>query len=100
MKNMQQILKQAKQMQEQMQKQMAALSVEGTAGGGMVLIKMNGLKQVLEVKIEPDAVSSGDVEMLQDLVVAAFNEAARKVDEAMAGQIGGLTGGLRIPGLL
>lgn len=100
MKNMQQILKQAKQMQEQMQKQMAELSVEGTAGGGMVLIKMNGLKQVLEVKIEPDAVNSGDVEMLQDLVVAAFNEAARKVDEAMAGQIGGLTGGLRIPGLM
>lgn len=100
MKNMQQIMKQAQQMQEQLQKQMAELSVEGSAGGGMVLIKMNGLKQVLEVKIEPDAANSGDVEMLQDLVVAAFNEAARKVDEAMAGQIGGLTGGLRIPGLM
>lgn len=99
MKNMQQIMKQAQQMQEQMQKQMSELQVEGSAGGGMVVIKMNGLKQVLEVKIESDAVSSRDVEMLQDLVVAAFSEAGRKVDEAMRGQLGGLTGGLKIPGL-
>ena len=99
MKNMQQIMKQAQQMQEQMQKQMSELQVEGSAGGGMVVIKMNGLKQVLEVKIESDAVTSRDVEMLQDLVVAAFSEAGRKVDEAMAGQLGGLTGGLKIPGL-
>lgn len=99
MKNMQQIMKQAQQMQEQMQKQMSELQVEGSAGGGMVVIKMNGLKQVLEVKIESDAVSSRDVEMLQDLVVAAFSEASRKVDEAMRGQLGGLTGGLKIPGL-
>ena len=96
----QQMMKQAQQMQEQLQKQMAELSVEGTAGGGMVLVRMNGLKQVSEVKIEPDAAGSGDLEMLQDLVVAAFNEAARRVDEAMAGQIGGLTGGMRIPGLM
>ena len=100
MKNIQQIMKQAQQMQEQLQKQMAELSVEGTAGGGMVLVRMNGLKQVSEVKIDPDAAGSEDLEMLQDLVVAAFNEAVRKVDEAMAGQIGGLTGGLRIPGLM
>jgi DNA-binding YbaB/EbfC family protein len=100
MKNIQQIMKQAQQMQEQLQKQMAELSVEGTAGGGMVLVRMNGLKQVSEVKIEPDAADSGDLEMLQDLMVAAFNEAVRKVDEAMAGQIGGLTGGMRIPGLM
>jgi len=99
MKNMQQIMKQAQQMQEQMQKQMSELQVEGSAGGGMVVIKMNGLKQVLDVKIESDAVTSRDVEMLQDLVVAAFSEAGRKVDEAMAGQLGGLTGGLKIPGL-
>jgi len=100
MKNIQQIMKQAQQMQEQLQKQMAELSVEGTAGGGMVLVRMNGLKQVSEVKIDPDAAGSEDLEMLQDLMVAAFNEAVRKVDEAMAGQIGGLTGGLRIPGLM
>jgi nucleoid-associated protein EbfC len=99
MKNMQQMLKQAQKMQEQLQKQMAEMSVEGTAGGGMVCIKMNGLKQVLNVKIEPDAITSGDVEMLQDLILAAINEAARKVDEELAGQIGGLTGGMKIPGL-
>lgn len=99
MKNLQQIMKQAQKMQEQLQKQMAELSVEGSSGGGMVTIRMNGLKQVLAVKIEPDAVTSGDVDMLQDLIVAAFNEAARKVDEEMSGQMGGLTGGLKIPGL-
>ena len=99
MKNMQQMLKQAQKMQEQLQKQMAEMSVEGTAGGGMVCIKMNGLKQVLNVKIEPDAITSGDVEMLQDLILAAINEAARKVDEELSGQIGNLTGGMKIPGL-
>ncbi len=99
MKNMQQIMKQAQKMQEQLQKQMGEMTVEGSSGGGMVNIKMNGLKQVLGIKIEPDAVTSGDVEMLQDLIVAAFNEAARKVDEELSGQIGNLTGGLKIPGL-
>ncbi len=99
MKNMQQIMKQAQKMQEQLQKQMADMSVEGSSGGGMVSVKMNGLKQVLGVKIEPDAASSGDMEMLQDLIVAAFNEAARKVDDELSGQIGSLTGGLKIPGL-
>lgn len=99
MKNMQQMLKQAQKMQEQLQKQMAEMSVEGTAGGGMVCIKMNGLKQVLSVRIEPDAITSGDVEMLQDLILAAINEAARKVDEELSGQIGNLTGGMKIPGL-
>lgn len=92
-------MKQAQKMQEQLQKQMAEMSVEGSSGGGMVSIKINGLKQVLGVKIEPDAVSSGDVEMLQDLIIAAFNEAARKVDEELSGQIGNLTGGLKIPGM-
>lgn len=99
MKNLQQIMKQAQKMQEQLQKQMAELSVEGSSGGGMVTVRLNGLKQVLAVKIEPDAVTSGDVEMLQDLIVAAFSEAARKVDEEMSGQMGNLTGGLKIPGL-
>jgi len=99
MKNMQQIMKQAQKMQEQLQKQMGEMTVEGSSGGGMVSIKMNGLKQVLGVKIETDAMASGDVEMLQDLIVAACNEAARKVDEELSGQIGNLTGGLKIPGL-
>ena len=99
MKNMQQIMKQAQKMQEQLQKQMAEMSIEGSAGGGMVNVRMNGLKQVLGLKIEPEAVNSGDVEMLQDLIVAAINEAARRVDEELSGQIGNLTGGLKIPGL-
>ncbi len=97
--NIQQMMKQAQQMQEQMQKQMAETTVEGSAGGGMVTISMNGMKQLLSVKIEPDAVSSGDVEMLQDLILAAFNEAARKVDGQLSSQLGGLTGGMKIPGL-
>jgi DNA-binding YbaB/EbfC family protein len=97
--NIQQMMKQAQRMQEQMQKQMAETTVEGSAGGGMVNISMNGMKQLLSVKIEPDAVSSGDVEMLQDLILAAFNEAARKVDEQLSSQLGGMTGGMKIPGL-
>ena len=97
--NIQQMMKQAQRMQEQMQKQMAETTVEGSAGGGMVTISMNGMKQLFSVKIEPDAVSSGDVEMLQDLILAAFNEAARKVDEQLSSQLGGMTGGMKIPGL-
>jgi nucleoid-associated protein EbfC len=97
--NIQQMMKQAQRMQEQMQKQMAETTVEGSAGGGMVTISMNGMKQLISVKIEPDAVSSGDVEMLQDLILAAFNEAARKVDEQLSSQLGGMTGGMKIPGL-
>ena len=99
MKNLQQIMKQAQKMQEQLQKQMSEMTVEGSSGGGMVVIKMNGLKQVLGVRIEPDAITSGDVEMLQDLIVAAFNEATRKVDDELSGQMGNLAGGLKIPGL-
>jgi len=78
---------------------MAELTVEGSAGGGMVSVKMNGHKQVLAVRIEPDAMASGDVEMLQDLIMAAFSEATRKVDEEISGQMGNLAGGMQIPGL-
>jgi DNA-binding YbaB/EbfC family protein len=85
-------------MQEQMQEKMAALRVEGSSGGGMVTVEMYGSKEVLSVKIEKDAVDPDDVDMLQDLVMAAVNEAGRKVDEAMQSQIGGLTGGMKIPG--
>ena len=97
--NMQQMLKQAQQMQEKLQKQMEATVVDATAGGGMVSVKMNGQKQLLSIQIEPDVFSGGDKDMLQDLIVAAVNEAARKIDDAMAGQLGNLTGGLKIPGL-
>ena len=97
--NMQQLMKQAQQMQAQLQKQMEATVVEATAGGGMVTVKMNGQKQLLSIQIDPEVFTSGDKDMLQDLIVAAVNEAVRKVDQALQGQLGNLAGGLKIPGL-
>ena len=97
--NIQQMMKQAQQMQERMQKQMAEMKVEATAGGGMVTVVMNGAKQLLSIKIDPEAVSKDDVEMLQDLILAAVNDAQRKVDEALQQQMGGMMGGMKIPGL-
>ncbi len=97
--NMQQLMKQAQKMQEQLQKQMETTVVEATAGGGMVSVKMNGNKQLISIQIDSEVFSSGDKDMLQDLVVAAVNAAIRKVDEALAGQLGSMTGGLKIPGL-
>jgi DNA-binding YbaB/EbfC family protein len=97
--NIQAMMQQAKQMQEQMQKQMADLRVEATAGGGMVTVTMSGTKQLVSLKIDPEVVSKEDVEMLQDLIVAAINDAARKVDEQLGQQMSGLMGGLKIPGL-
>ena len=87
--NMQQMMKQAQQMQEKMQKEMEALVVDATAGGGVVSVQMSGSKEVMSIKIDPEAVKEGDVEMLQDLIVAAVNEAGRKVDEAMQGKLEG-----------
>ena len=97
--NIQAMMQQAKQMQERMQKQMAEMKVEATAGGGMVTVVMSGGKQLLSLKIDPEAVSKDDVEMLQDLILAAVNDAQRKVDEALQQQMGGMMGGLKIPGL-
>ena len=97
--NPQQLMKQAQQMQERMQKQMAETKVEATAGGGMVTVVMNGAKQVLSLKIDPEAVSKDDVEMLQDLILAAINDAQRKVDEGLQQQMSGLMGGMKIPGM-
>jgi len=97
--NIQAMMQQAKQMQEKMQQQMAELRVEATAGGGMVTVTMSGTKQLLSLKIDPDVVSKEDVEMLQDLIVAAINDAARKVDEQLGQQMSGLMGGMKIPGL-
>src|SRR6187455_252327 len=79
--NIQAMMQQAKQMQEKMQQQMAELRVDATAGGGMVIVTMSGTKQLLSLKIDPEVVSKEDVEMLQDLIVAAINDAARKVDD-------------------
>jgi DNA-binding YbaB/EbfC family protein len=97
--NLQQMMKQAQQMQEKLQKQMEATIVDATAGGGMVSVKMNGQKQLLSIQIDPEVFTGGDKDMLQDLIVAAVNEGIRKVDDVMQSQLGSLTGGLKIPGL-
>jgi DNA-binding YbaB/EbfC family protein len=97
--DIQAMMQQARQMQEKMQQQMADLRVDATAGGGMVTVTMNGTKQLLSLKIDPEVVAKDDVEMLQDLIVAAINDAARKVDEQLGQQMSGLMGGLKIPGL-
>jgi nucleoid-associated protein EbfC len=97
--NIQAMMKQAQQMQDKLQKQMAEMRVEATSGGGMVTVVMNGQKQLQSLKIDPEAVSKEDVEMLQDLILAAINDAHRKVDEAMAKQMQGMMGGMKIPGL-
>ena len=93
--NIREMVKQAQQMQERLQKQMAETRGEASAGGGMVTVVMNGSKQVVSVKIDPTIVSRNDVEMLQDLIVAAINDAHRKADDKLAGQMGSL----KIPGL-
>ena len=97
--NIQQMMKQAQTMQEKMSKEMEELRVDASAGGGVVNITMKGNHEILSLKIDPEAVKEGDVEMLQDMILAAINEANRKVDEAMQGQLGNMTGGLKIPGL-
>ena len=93
--NMQQMMKQAQQMQERMQQEIALIRVEASAGGGMVSVKMDGQKNVLSVKIDPEV--AGDVEMLQDLVMAAFNEALRKVEAESQAKMGGMLGGMGLP---
>ena len=97
--NPQKIMKQLQQAQERVQKEIAALEIEATSGGGMVKVVMDGHKALRSLRIDPEVVSKDDVEMLQDLVTAAINEAARKVEEAVQEKIGGLTGGMKIPGL-
>ena len=99
LQQMQQIMKQVQQMQEQLQKQLDDLIVEASAGGGMVTVKMNGQKQLVAVQIDREVIASGDIEMLQDLVMAAVNEATRKVDEQLASRVGNLASGLSLPGL-
>jgi nucleoid-associated protein EbfC len=93
------MMKQAQQMQERLQRQMAEMRVEASAGGGMVTVVVSGSKQLLSLKLDPEVVSKDDVGMLQDLIVAAMNDAHRKVDEALANQMQGMMGGLGLPGL-
>lgn len=99
MKNMNQIMKQAQALQEKFKQQLEAIDVEASSGGGMVTVTMNGSKIVSGIKIDPEVVSADDVEMLQDLIVAAVNEATRKVDEEAQRQLGSMAGNLKIPGL-
>jgi hypothetical protein len=102
---LQQMLSKFRQMQEDLQRQVNSVTVEASAGGGMVTVKMNGQKQVVDVRVEPDVFASKDQEMLQDLIRAAVNEAGRRVDEELANQMkniaGGIPGiaGMKIPGL-
>jgi len=96
--NLQDMMRQAQKMQEEMVKEMESLRVNATAGGGIVKVEMNGNKEVLSVKIDPEA--ANDVDMLQDLIVAAVNECGRKVDETLQNKLGGALGGLNIPGLM
>ena len=92
--NIQKLMRQAQEMQSKMQRELAELVVEATAGGGMVTVKMTGHKQLVGVVIDPEIVAANDPAMLADLVLAAVNEAGRKVDEAMQSRLGALTGGL------
>lgn len=104
-KALQQMLSQFRQAQEKLEKRIGEISVEASAGGGMVTVRMNGQKQLTEVRIDPDIFKSKDQEMLQELAIAAVNEASRRVDEELSKQVtelaGGMPGiaGMRIPGL-
>ena len=95
--NIQELMSQAKKQYETLQQKMQETIVEGSSGGGTVTVKMDGRKQVLSVKIDPEATKSGDLEMLQDLITAAFNSAGKKVDDTMQSAMGGMLGGL--PGI-
>ena len=97
--NLQDMLSQARKQYEALQKKMQETVVEASSGGGSVTVKMDGRKQLLDIRIDPEAVKSGDVEMLQDLVAAAINEATRKVDQAVQSTVGGMLGGLGMGGL-
>jgi DNA-binding YbaB/EbfC family protein len=92
-------MKQLQQAQEKIQAEIAALVIGASSGGGMVKVEMDGQKQLRSLKIDPEVVSRDDVEMLQDLVLTAVNEAGRKVDEAIQEKVGGLTGGMKLPGM-
>ena len=85
-----QMMRQAQEMQERLQREMQDIRMEASAGGGMVTVAMSGSKELLEVRIDPEAIKDGDVEMLQDMVVAAVNEASRKVDEKLKGKLGAM----------
>ena len=93
------MMKQLQQAQERLQAEIAQILVEASAGGGVVKVEMDGQKQLKSLKIDPEVVNRDDVEMLQDLVLSAVNEAARKVEASIQEKVGGLTGGMKLPGM-
>jgi DNA-binding YbaB/EbfC family protein len=97
MSSMRQLMKQAQEMQERLQRELGETVVEASVGGGMVTVKMSGHKQLVEVKIDPEAMDKEDPSMLEDLIVAAVNEAGRKIEETMQGKMGSMAASL--PGL-
>jgi len=97
--DLQKMIKTAKEMQDRLQKELGEMRVEGSSGGGMVNLVLDGHKSLQSIRIDPEVAGKDDVDMLQDLIVAAFNDAAAKVDETLAQKLGGLGGGLKIPGL-
>jgi|SRR6185437_6721513 len=98
--NPRELLAQAQRASQEIQEKMRATVIDASSGGGTVSVKMNGQKQLLSIKIDPEAVKSGDVEMLQDLITAAINEATRKVDTTLQSTLGGMLSGLNLPGIL
>ena len=100
MGNLQKMLKQAKEMQDRIQRESAEMRIEGSSGGEMVTVILDGTKSLISLKIDPEVVDKDDVEMLQDLILAAFNDANTKVDEELSQKLGTLGAGLKIPGLV
>ncbi|MFB0565343.1 MAG: YbaB/EbfC family nucleoid-associated protein [Candidatus Aminicenantaceae bacterium] len=99
MGNLQKMLKAAKEMKDKLQKELAEMRVEGSSGGGMVTLTLDGTKNLISLQIDPEVVNKEEVDMLQDLVIAAFNDAGSKVDETLAQKMGSFGAGLKIPGL-
>jgi len=97
--NLQKMIQQAKEMKEKLQKELTEMRVEGSSGGGMVTVVLDGTKGLISLTIDPEVVNKDDVEMLQDLVTAAFNDANAKVDESLSKKLGALGAGFNIPGL-
>jgi nucleoid-associated protein EbfC len=97
--NLQKMMKSAKEMQDKLQNELAEMRIEGSSGGGMITVIMDGSKSLMDLKIDPEVVDKKEVDMLQDLIMAAFNDASTKADEAMKGKLGAMGAGLNIPGL-
>lgn len=100
MANLQKMLKTAKEMQDKLKKELAEMRVDGSSGGGMVTVTLDGQKNLISIKIDPEVVDKSDIEMLQDLIIAAFNDAGTKVDESLSEKLGSMGAAFKIPGLL